>query len=46
MAVAIRAATDAVLHRYARDPDLDVDKYAHEIVTVFDLATRAHDARD
>lgn len=40
MAVAIRAATDAVLHRYARDPDLDVDNYAREIVTVFDLATR------
>jgi AcrR family transcriptional regulator len=43
MAVAIRAATDAVLHRYARDPDLDVDNYAHEIVTAFDLATRAQD---
>lgn len=42
MAVAIRAATDAVLHRYARDPDLDVDNYAREIVTIFDLATRAH----
>ena len=44
MAVAIRAATDAVLHRYARDPDLDVDNYASEIVTVFDLATRAQGA--
>src|SRR3984885_12073730 len=43
MAVAIRAATDAVLHRYASDPDLDVDNYTHEIVTVFDLATRAQD---
>jgi AcrR family transcriptional regulator len=43
MAVAIRASTDAVLHRYARDPDLDVDNYASEIVTVFDLATRARD---
>ncbi|MGB6456107.1 MAG: TetR/AcrR family transcriptional regulator [Streptosporangiaceae bacterium] len=41
IAVAIRAAIDAVLHRYARDPDLDVDNYAREIVTVFDLATRA-----
>jgi AcrR family transcriptional regulator len=40
MAVAIRAATDAVLQRYVRDPDLDVDNYAREIVTVFDLATR------
>jgi hypothetical protein len=33
-------ANDAVLHRYARDPDLDIDNYAREIVTVFDLATR------
>jgi hypothetical protein len=40
MAVAIRAATDAVLHRYARDPDLDIDNYAREIVAVFDRATR------
>ena len=40
MAVAIRAATDAVLQRYARDPDLDLDNYAREIVTIFDLATR------
>ena len=39
MAVAIRAATDAVLHRYARDPGLDIDHYAREIVTVFDRAT-------
>jgi TetR/AcrR family transcriptional regulator, fatty acid metabolism regulator protein len=40
MAVAIRAATGAALRRYARDPDFDVDNYAREIVTVFDLATR------
>jgi AcrR family transcriptional regulator len=40
MALAIRAATDAALHRYARDPDFDVDNYTREIVTVFDLATR------
>jgi hypothetical protein len=39
MAVAIRAATDAVLQRYVRDPDLDVDNYSHEIVSVFDRAT-------
>ena len=43
MAVAIRAATDAVLQRYIRDPDLDVENYASEIVTVFDLATRTQD---
>ncbi|MGH3255250.1 MAG: TetR/AcrR family transcriptional regulator [Streptosporangiaceae bacterium] len=40
MAVAIRAATDAVLHRYARDPELDVDNYATEIASLFELATR------
>jgi TetR/AcrR family transcriptional regulator, fatty acid metabolism regulator protein len=40
MAVAIRAAIDAVLHRYARDPDLDVDNYATEIANLFELATR------
>jgi hypothetical protein len=43
MAVAIRAATGAVLQRYARDPDLDIDNYAREIVTVFDLTTGAAD---
>jgi AcrR family transcriptional regulator len=40
MAVAIRAAIDAVLHRYARDPDLDVDNYATGIANLFELATR------
>ncbi len=45
MAVAIRAATDAVLQRYVRDPGLDLDRYASEIVTVFDLATHAQDTR-
>jgi AcrR family transcriptional regulator len=40
MAVVIRAAIDAVPRRLAHDPDLDVDKYASEIATLFDLATR------
>jgi hypothetical protein len=40
MAVAIRAAIDAVPRRLAHDPDLDVDSYATEIATVFHLATR------
>ena len=40
MAVAIRAAIDAVPHRLAQDPSLDIDHYASEIVTIFDLATR------
>ena len=43
MAVAIRAAIDSVPYRLARDPDLDVDHYAKEIATIFDLATRVAD---
>jgi AcrR family transcriptional regulator len=41
MAVAIRAAIDAVPPRLTFDPDLDIDAYAHEIAAAFDLATRA-----
>lgn len=44
MAIAIRAAIDAVARQIAADPDLDVDRYAKEIAGIFDLATRA-DAR-
>ena len=40
MALAIRAAIDAVAGRIARDPDLDVDTYATEIADIFDRATR------
>ena len=40
MAIAIRAAIDAVPRRLAHDPDLDIDSYASEIATLFDLATR------
>jgi AcrR family transcriptional regulator len=40
MAVAIRAAIDAVPPRLASDPDLDIDNYAREIATTFHLATR------
>jgi len=40
MAAAIRAAIDSVPHRLIRDPGLDIDHYAREIATVFDLATR------
>jgi TetR/AcrR family transcriptional regulator, fatty acid metabolism regulator protein len=43
MAVAIRAAIDSVPHRLVRDPELDVDNYAREIATIFDLATRVAD---
>ena len=40
MAVAIRAAIDAVPRRLAHDPQLDVDNYAREIANLFDRATR------
>jgi AcrR family transcriptional regulator len=40
MAVVIRAAIDVVPHRLVLDPDFDIDKYAKEIVNVFDRATR------
>ena len=39
MAVAIRAAIDAVPRRLAHDPDLDVDNYARGIANIFQLAT-------
>jgi TetR/AcrR family transcriptional regulator, fatty acid metabolism regulator protein len=39
MALAIRAAIDAVAGRLAHDPNLDIDKYAEEITTIFDRAT-------
>lgn len=45
MALAIRAAIDAIAGRIARDPDLDVDNHAKEIAHIFDLATRAETAR-
>ena len=40
MAVAIRAAIDAVPPRLTFDPELDIDNYAREIATLFHLATR------
>jgi AcrR family transcriptional regulator len=40
MAIAIRAAIEAVSPRLALDPQFDIDNYASEIATVFDLATR------
>lgn len=42
MAIAIRAAIDAVPARLALTPRLDIDSYATEIATIFDLATRVH----
>jgi TetR/AcrR family fatty acid metabolism transcriptional regulator len=40
MAVAIRAAIDAVPRRLAHDPELDVGTYAREIATLFHMATK------
>jgi AcrR family transcriptional regulator len=40
MAIAIRAAIEAASPLLALDPEFDIDGYSHEIVTVFDLATR------
>jgi len=40
MALAIRAAIDAVARQLARDRDLDIDGYAKAIANIFDLATR------
>ncbi len=45
MAMAIRATIDVVPHRLVLDPDFDIDKYASEVATIFDLATRAEDAK-
>lgn len=40
MAVTIRRAIDALPPLLIADPDLDVDLYAQELVTLFDRATR------
>jgi TetR/AcrR family transcriptional regulator, fatty acid metabolism regulator protein len=45
MAITIRAAIDAVPSRMALDPELDIDNYAKEIATTFDLATRVDSGR-
>jgi AcrR family transcriptional regulator len=40
MAITIRAAIEAASPLLALDPEFDIDSYASEIATVFDLATR------
>jgi AcrR family transcriptional regulator len=40
MAIAIRAAIEAASPRLAVDPEFDIDNYASQIITIFDLATR------
>ncbi len=42
MALAIRAALDAVPARLAREPDLDLDYYGDELADLFQIATTAH----
>lgn len=39
MATAIRAAIEAASPRLAQDPAFDIDRYARELVTIFNLAT-------
>ncbi len=45
MAVAIRAAIDAIPRRMVSDPALDVALYAAELANLFDLATRSATSR-
>jgi hypothetical protein len=40
VALAIRAAIDAVARWLAHDQNLDIENYAKEIANIFDLATR------
>jgi AcrR family transcriptional regulator len=40
MAIAIRAAIEAASSRLALDAEFDIDNYARQIATTFDLATR------
>jgi hypothetical protein len=40
MAMAIRAAINAVPAQLARDPALDIGHHAHELAEAFHLATR------
>jgi len=42
MAMAIRAAIDAVPPALARDPEFDARHYARELADLFDVATRSH----
>ena len=45
MAMAIRAAIDAVPRRMSSDPGLDVARYGAELATLFDLAARSRASR-
>ncbi len=41
VAIAIRAAIDAVPARLTADPQFDIDEYTRNLIEIFDLATRA-----
>jgi AcrR family transcriptional regulator len=41
MAITIRAAIEAASPLFALNPEFDIENYANEIATIFDLATRA-----
>jgi TetR/AcrR family fatty acid metabolism transcriptional regulator len=45
MAIAIRAAIEAASPLLALDPEFDIDSYSREIISVFNLATRATDTQ-
>ncbi len=40
MAVSLKAALDALLSQFAADPELDLEAYGAELVTLFERATR------
>jgi AcrR family transcriptional regulator len=46
MAIAVRAAIDAVPSRLVPEPEFDIDSYAEEVATTFDLATRIEPRHD
>ncbi|MGH3402422.1 MAG: TetR/AcrR family transcriptional regulator [Streptosporangiaceae bacterium] len=46
MAIAVRAAIDAVSPRLASEPEFDFGKYASEIADTFELATRIETRHD
>jgi TetR/AcrR family transcriptional regulator, fatty acid metabolism regulator protein len=43
IAVTLKAALDGLLAQLALDPDLDLDTYADELVTLFERATKRPD---
>lgn len=44
MAVTIKASLDALLNRFAIDPQLDLEAYGAELVTLFERATARSEA--